>query len=504
MTTGQPNEPNRKAGDAAVPCRPNIVFILADDLGYGDVGCYGAEGVWTPHIDRVAAEGIRCTDVHSPSSVCTPSRYNLLTGRYCWRTWAKTGCIWWHDPILIDEGQTTLASMLQEQGYTTGLVGKWHLGFGRPDDPGFDPVLGLDPNGEIAPGPCEVGFDSFFGVPAIAQKPHFYIRDRHVVGLSPEDPIHVVADPTPEWTVPFDQRPRSHNPNLETVGGQDALYDHDQVTVDLTEEAVRYIETHAGDIQPFFLYFAVRNVHAPLIPAPEFRGTSECGAYGDFVHELDWSVGQVLQALDRAGIADDTLVVVTSDNGATQAHQPVAFVNNQGLRSNGPFRGQKSEVYEGGHRVPFIARWPGVIPANTSTDQTIALTDMLATFAALTGRPLGDEEGPDSFNVLPALLGTAGSAPLRPGLVHDSMMHQMFAVRAGRWKLIIGRGGGGIGAGWTGKPSIERFGSDEPPGQLYDLEADPSEQNNLYARCPDEVQLLTALLQGYRHDGRSR
>lgn len=483
---------------------PNIVFILADDLGYGDLGCYGASAVDTPHIDRVAAEGLRFTDAHSPSSVCTPSRYNLLTGRYCWRTWAKTGCIWWHDPMLIDEGQTTLASMLRERGYATGMVGKWHLGFGRPGAPGWGDLRGLDLNGPIAPGPCEAGFDSFFGVPAIGQKPHVYIRDHQIVNLAPEDPMQVVLDPEPQWMCHYLRRPRTNNPRLDTTGGAAAVYHHDNVTIDLTREAVAYIDQHARADKPFFLYFAVRNVHAPLIPHPNFRGTSRCGVYGDFVHELDWSVGQVLGTLDRLGIADDTLVVITSDNGATEHHRPVEFVNNEGLASNGPFRGQKTEVYEGGHRVPFIVRWPGRIPGGQCCDQLLALTDMLATFAALTGYTLGAEEGPDSFNLLPALLGEAGSTPIRPGLVHDSMMGQMHAMRSGEWKLIFGRGGGGLGAGWPGRPGVEHHRPSDPVAQLYNLADDPSERDNLYEKCPDIVARLTRLYHHCQHEDASR
>jgi len=486
------------------PRKPNILIILADDLGYGDVSCYGADRVRTPHIDRLAREGLRFTDAHAPSSVCTPTRYSLLTGRYCWRTWARTGCIWWHDPMLIEDDQTTVASMLRRQGYATGLVGKWHLGFGRPGCEGWDDLRGLSLNGPIAPGPCEAGFDTFFGVPAIGQKPHVYIRDHEVVNLDPADPMEIVLDPKPEWMVDFMRRPRTHNPELETQGGEAAVYEYEEVTKDLTREAVGFLEKHAGGDKPFFLYFAPRNVHAPLVPHPDFADTSDCGVYGDYVHELDWSVGEVLAAMDRLGLAEKTLVFFTSDNGATEHHRPAAFVDNEGLKSNGPFRGQKSEVYEGGHRVPLIARWPGEVPAGQDSGQLIALTDMLATLATLTGATLADEEGPDSFDMLPALLGQAGGGNLRPGVVHDSMMRQMFAMRADEWKLILGRGGGGIGAGWVGRPGIEHFGPSDPPGQLYNLAEDPVEQTNLYEKCPDIVARLTETFEGWDRAGRSR
>ncbi len=486
------------------PERPNIVLILADDLGYGDVGCYGASLVDTPHVDGLAASGLRFTDAHSPSSVCTPTRYTLLTGEYCWRTWAETGCIWWHDPLLVREGRPTLASMLRGQGYTTGIVGKWHLGFGRPGCEGWDDLRGLDPNGPIAPGPCEVGFDSFFGVPAIGQKPHVYIRDHEVVDLEPEDPMRIVLDERHEWMTDYRHRPRTHNPELETEGGASAVYDHDEVTKVLTREAVAFLERHAGGERPFFLYFAVRNVHAPLIPHPDFRGTSRCGVYGDFVHELDWSVGEVLGALGRLGLAGETLVIFASDNGATEHHRPVRFVSNEGLRSNGPFRGQKSEVYEGGQRVPLIVRWPGRVAPGGTSDQLIALTDMLPTLASLVGATLPAEAAPDGFDLLSAFLGEAGPRDLRPFVVHDSMMRKMFAVRSEEWKLILGQGGGGIGAGWVGRPGIEDFGPSEPPGQLYNLADDPAEGTNLYESCPDIVRRLTETFEACRQDGRSR
>ncbi len=483
---------------------PNIVFILADDLGFGDIGCYGAPSlVRTPNIDRIAREGIRFLDAHSPSSVCTPTRYNLLTGRYCWRTWAKTGCIWWHDPLLIDEGQTTIASLLKRQGYTTGMVGKWHLGFGRPGCDGWDDIKGLDPNASIAPGPCEVGFDSFFGVPAISQKPHIFIRNHDVVDLSPDDPMEIIPDTKPEWMTDYQQRPRTHNPNIDTDGGHAAIYSHEEVTKVLTREAVSFLEDHAGQANPFFLYYSARNVHSPLIPHPDFKHTSDCGVYGDFIHELDWSVGEILKSLDRLGISDDTLVIFTSDNGATEHHRPVEFVDNEGLRSNGPFRGQKSEVYEGGHRVPLIARWPGKIPSDRSSRQLIALTDMLATFAALTGTRLDPGEGPDSFNMLPALLDDIGNNNLRPALAHDSMMGQLFAIRSEEWKLILGQGGGGLGAGWLGKTGIEQFAPGDPPMQLYNLDDDVFEQQNLYRKYPDIVNRLKRLYEVYQNESQT-
>ncbi len=477
--------------------RPNIVFILADDLGYGDLGCYGATKVKTPNIDRMAKEGIRFTDAHSPSSVCTPSRYNLLTGRYCWRTWAKTGCVWMNDPLLIEEGRMTLPSLAKSAGYHTGCVGKWHLGFGKPGTPGWDNVLGPDLNGQLRPGPLQVGFDYFFGVPFVGQLPHVFIENGYVVDIESGDPIRLVADPRPAFGTDYLQRPRTENPDLRVTGGRRATYVQEDLAITLTQKAVAYIRENAR--HPFFLYFAHRNIHAPLCPNARFRGTSEIGMYGDFIHELDWSVGEVLHTLDQLGLAANTLVIFSSDNGAVSAgHRPLAGrVDYKGHKPNGIWRGQKTEVYEGGHRVPLLARWPGHTPAGVSSGQLLALTDMLATFSALLERPLPHDAGEDSVNMLPALLGRDGGAVLRETLVHDSWKG-LFAVRQGPWKLILGPGGGGIG--WQ---------ENQPPGsepslQLYNLADDPGETKNLCAEKPEIVARLKARLEKIQKAGRSR
>jgi len=486
------------------PRKPNIVFILADDLGYGDLSCQGADLVGTPNIDRLAREGIRFTDAHSPSSVCTPSRYNLLTGRYCWRTWARTGCIWIHDPLLIEDDQPTIASMLRSSGYTTGLVGKWHLGFGRPGAANWDDLSGVNLNGRIDPGPCEVGFDYFYGVPAVGQEPNVYIENHRVVGLDEDDPIELALDTDPAYWTDYYRRPRKRNPRIGMNGGAATRFEFNDLGVHLAGQAQRYIREQAGGEKPFFLYFAQRNVHTPLVPHPRFENTSEIGVYGDFINELDWSVGEILKTLEEEGILDETLIFFASDNGATERHTPVTHVNYNGHRANGPLRGQKSEVFEGGHRIPFIARWPGHIPAGTTSDQVLALTDMMATLAHLVGAPLPDSAGPDSFDMLPALLGRNGLAQIRPNCVHDSMRCCMFAIRSGEWKLILGQGGGGIGAGWNNKPGIERFSTSDPVFQLYNLEDDLAEEHNRYGDYPEIARRLVSEMEAIRREGRSR
>ena len=323
--------------------RPNVVFILADDLGYGDLSCYGATKVATPNIDRLAAEGRRFTDAHSPASVCTPSRYNLLSGRYAWRTWARTGTVWGNDPLMIEEDRFTLADLFKQQGYVTACIGKWHLGFGKPDTPGWDKILGPDYNRELKPGPLEVGFDYYWGFPHVGQKPHVIIENHRVLGLQEKDPLSILPDPRPSYDQDYLHRPRVGREGvarLEVEGGLHARYQHEDLAIMLTERAVRYIENQRGD-QPFFLYLAHRNIHGPLIPAKRFEGQSSIGVYGDFLLEFDWSVGQVLDALDNKGFTDNTLVIFSSDNGAVVTYGPVDRAEVNGHYVNGPFAARR-------------------------------------------------------------------------------------------------------------------------------------------------------------------
>jgi arylsulfatase A-like enzyme len=483
------------AAATASPARPNVVVILADDLGYGDLGCYGATRVQTPSCDRLARTGMRFTDAHSPASVCTPSRYNLLTGRYAWRTWEPHSCVWSDDPLLIETTRLTVPALLRTAGYHTACIGKWHLGFGAPGMPGWDDRLGPDYNGELKPGPLEVGFDYFFGVPHVSQFPHVFIENHRVVGLKPEDPLRLIPDPRTSGRKSYRDRLKL-TPAHKFSGGKGALYDEENLAVQLTEKAVAWIETRTSE--PFFLYFALRNVHAPLKPHPRFRGTSAIGIYGDFLHEMDWSVGQVLDALDRRGFTENTFVLFSSDNGAVQmGHRPTDTVDYQGHKANGPLRGQKTEAYEGGHRVPLLARWPNHIPPGSTSDALVALTDVLATISEFLGRPLPAAAGEDSFSFLPALLNRPPSGPVRNALVTSSM-NGVWAVRQGSWKLILGQGGGGIG--WD----ATKNNPNEPPCQLYSLAHDLAERVNLSARHPDKIAELKALLDRVRRTDRSR
>ena len=488
----------RSTAEAGTEKPPNIVFILADDLGYGDVSCYGATKVKTPHIDRLAHEGLRFTDAHSPSSVCTPSRYNLLAGRYCWRTWAGTSCVWSTDPLLVDTDRLTLPKLLGHNGYATACIGKWHLGFGRPGQEGWDDVYGLDYNRPLRPGPLEVGFDHFFGIPHVGQRPHVYIRDHDVVGRKPDDRIKVILDKDERYRLPYTERPREgHTPAHRFEGTEGFSYSHEDLATRLTQEAVGWLERQTAD-RPFFLYFAHRNVHTPIRPNPRFRGTSEIGAYGDFIHELDWCVGQILDTLDRQGLRGNTIVFFSSDNGAVaRGYRPADFVDYEGHRANGPWRGQKTEIYEGGHRVPFLVRWPGKIKPERTSSQLVATTDMLATVAELLGDTLPAGAGEDSFSFLPVLLDRTARRPVRDCLVNDSYTGEM-SIRQGPWKLILAQHGGGIGSkNRQDYPAL-------PPGQLFNLDRDPTESRNLYADYPGKVEQLTGLLQRTRESGRSR
>lgn len=477
---------------------PNIVFIFADDLGYGDVGCYGATKVRTPNIDRLAREGMRFTDAHSPSSVCTPSRYNLLTGRYCWRTWASTSCVWSTDPLLIDPDRLTLPKLLKRNGYTTACIGKWHLGFGKPGQEGWDDVYGPDYNKPLKPGPLEVGFDHFFGIPHVGQLPHVYIRDHEIVGRTSDDHIKLILDKKKGYRLPYTERPREgHTPWHKFEGTEGFSYSHEDLAIRLTNEAVSWLEGQTAD-KPFFLYFAHRNVHGPIRPNRRFRGTSEIGAYGDFIHELDWSVGKILDALDRKGLSDNTIVFFSSDNGAvSRGYKPADFVDYDGHRANGPWRGQKTEIYEGGHRVPFLVRWPGKIAAQSKSNQLVATTDMLATTAELMGESLPAGAGQDSFSFLPALLNRPAKNSMRNIIVNDSYTGEM-SIRQGPWKLILAQHGGGIGG--TNKKNDP----DLPPGQLFNLDSDPTELKNLYTTYPDKVEHLMGLLKQIKKSGKSR
>lgn len=482
---------------------PNIVYILADDLGYGDVSCYNsASRIQTPAVDRLAREGMRFTDAHTPSAVCTPTRYGILTGRYAWRTRLKYRVLDGFDPPLIEPHRLTVPKLLQQHGYRTGCVGKWHLGMqfysqsgapmpAVPVDRKSRPRSGseVDYSRAITGGPTERGFDWYFGISAsLNMSPFCFIEnDRPFV-------LPVIAQPRIQTEfISVDEGVRSPDFTITAVMPR------------LAGEAVRFIERQAEQPdQPFFLYAPLTAPHLPLAPNVEYRGTSQAGEYGDFVVETDAFVGAVLETLDRTQQAQDTLVIFTSDNGGLYhywtakeaddvANYKISargrYVQQFEHRGNAHLRGTKADIWEGGHRVPFIVRWPGKTPAGAQSRQLIELTDLLATCAAMLGTELPNGMGEDSRNILPALLDAEPGKPVREFAVHHSLWG-VFAIREGDWKLIPHRGSGGF----TRPRDIDPKQAGGPPGQLYQLSQDPSETRNVWEQHPEVVERLSLLL----------
>lgn len=470
--------------------RPNIVVILSDDLGYGDPSSYGDKKILTPHMDQLAREGMRFTNAHSPSSVCTPTRYGLLTGRYGWRSWNGTKTLWADDPLLIETSRLTLPKLLQQSNYRTAIIGKWHLGFGAPGTPGWDDMYGPDYNMPLVPGPLEVGFDYFFGIPHTGQHPHVFIENHNVVGLDPNDPIRIVLDR--HWQEQkHSYLERLGTPDHTFTGGSKALYKTDEVGVELTSRAVRWIEQQKHE--PFFLYFAHPAPHAPIIPNARFKNSSSVGPYGDLVTELDWSVGEILKALSRQGLSERTILIFTSDNGGvTTYREEIAEIN--GHRLNGPFFGQKGQVYEGGNRIPLMVKWPGTVVPGRTTGALISLTDLFATFADMLGTNLPLDAAEDSFSFLHVLRGAEPTKPVRKDLILDSW-NGVFGIRQGPWKLIFSADGGAVSSTTISDPSIHR---------LYNLDRDPGETADVSDRYPTLVACLSWHLRNIQFSGRSR
>ena len=449
---------------AGVNSRPHIVTILVDDMGYGDPQCYNPDSkIRTPAIDSLAAAGMRFTDAHAAGPLCHMSRYGLMTGRYPFRTNVSL----WPKQPLIEEGQMTVASMLKQQGYHTAMVGKWHLGF---RENGYEnPLPG---------GPIHVGFDSFFGIRASTDiPPYFYIRNDRAV----QPPTVPIAAGNSEGWSP-----------IQGAFWREGLIASDLQLKDVlprfTQEAVNVIQTHAqkDSDQPLMLYLAYPAPHTPWLPSPEFAGKSRAGMYGDFMEMVDANVGTVLKSLQESGLADNTLLIFSSDNGPTWYETDVERFQHD---SSGGWRGMKADAWEAGHRVPFIVRWPGVVKAGSRSAQTIDFTDVLATLAAVTGGTLGANDAPDSFDFSPALRGTQTDK----GLARKSILIQSGAgfmtVRKDGWKLIEGLGSGGFS-----EPRRIRPEPGQPNAQLYNLNDDPEEANDLFTTHPEKVRELRQLI----------
>ena len=425
---------------------PHIVYILADDLGYGDVSAFNAEAAWeTPHIDGIARDGMLFTDAHSGSAVCSPTRYGVLTGSYAWRTRLKSGVLWSYDEPLINEDELTVAKLLQEHGYSTACIGKWHLGLGWSYvTPERDSV---DFSKRITGGPLKVGFDYFFGITASLDiPPYVYIENDGVTALP--DRLTESSTKMGWW------RSGPTGPDFK----------HEEVLETLTDKAIEFIGNHARSKrqQPFFLYFPLTAPHTPILPTEQFQGSSGTNAYGDFVLQVDRTVGKILETLDTYHLADRTLVIFTSDNGCS----PEADFEELARFGHDPsagLRGAKADIFEGGHRIPFMVRWPGKIKPGSSSGQTICLTDLMATVAAITGETLPPEAGADSYNLLPVML-QQEKQPIREATVHHSV-NGSFAIRQGDWKLVLCGGSGGWSDPLPGSAEEAAL----PPFQLYNL-----------------------------------
>lgn len=466
-----------------VDAYPNIVVILADDLGYGDLSCYNKTShIKTDHIDALARQGIRFTDAHSSSAVCTPTRYSILTGGYAWRSRLKQWVLREWDPPLIQVNQLTLSSMLREKGYHTAAVGKWHLGWNWPTTDGVPAKkmngYNVDYSKPIQGGPLDYGFDYYFGDDVPNFPPYTFIENENAV-----------AQPTL-------MKPDS------LFGGNGQMAEGwklEKVMPAITAKAVEIIDRAAkNSAQPFFLYFALTAPHTPIAPSGQFKNKSKVGRYGDYVMQVDWSVGEVIQALQRNDLDENTLIIFTSDNGSPArdgtnfAGRIGSVTERYGHRPSGNLRGLKADIWEGGHRVPFIVSWKGKIDGNTTDDHTICSMDIMNTIANLVGYSLPGGVAQDSRNILPLFFGEEVNGLESRTLIHHSGSG-VFAVRHGDWKLILSNRSGGF----SDNLHKEGYGIDSP-GQLYNLSDDLGERNNLYDARPDIVRRLISIFETIR------
>ena len=466
--------------------RPSIIVVLADDMGFGDVRALNPDSkIPTPNLDALAASGMTFVDAHTPSSVCTPTRYGLLTGRYAWRGSLKRGVLDGYGEPLIEAGRPTVASFLKGHGYHTGMVGKWHLGLGFARGSEREEI---DFGRGVGDGPHTRGFDFSFIIPASLDfPPYVYIRNGQITRRT----VLQSAQSFPAFM--------RHGP----IGTD---LDPEKTLDDILGEAVGYLEERARHDTPFFLYVPLTAPHKPVLPARRFVGATSLGPYGDFIVQVDWTVGQLLAALEGQGLAENTLFVYTSDNGSFmyRRNEPDAEDHVQDSRiqayrashhtANGPWRGTKADIWEAGHRVPFFVRWPGVVTPGSRSDVTVCLTDVFATVAEIVGVSVPEDTAEDSFSLLPLLRGESERFKRAPVIHHSA--RGMFGIRDGRWKLVAGNGSGG-----REEPKGEPFGR---PYQLFDLEADPSETRDRLSEEPDVASRLEATLERNRSSGRSR
>ena len=483
---------------------PNILFILADDLGYGDVGCYNPKSkVPTPHLDQLALDGIRFTDAHSPSTVCTPTRYSVLTGRMAFRTGMSGVFTGAGGPCMIEGGRMTIGGMLQERGYKTALFGKWHVGMtfydkgGKPiNKNGLEAVKKIDYSRVIPDAPIHRGFDFFYGsvcCPTTDWLYAFIDGDR-----IPVPPTKIIdRGPLPKHPYSQDNRPGMIAPG----------YKMEEIDLQFLDKSLEFLDQHAKakTKSPFFLFHSTQAVHLPSFPADQFKGRTKAGPHGDFIFELDHIVGELLGALDKHGFADNTVVIFSSDNGP-EVPTVLSMRNDHKHDGARPWRGVKRDNWEGGHRVPFIARWPGKIKPGSTSSQTLCLTDLMATCAAITGAKIPEKAGEDSVNMLPALLSEDQGKPIRKYTLHQTISLAL-AIRRGPWKYLDHKGSGGNNYTRAGRWGMKKYivpeKAPQAPGQLYNLNSDPGETKNLYYKNPEIVKELKEKLEQFKESGRS-
>lgn len=476
--------------------KPNIIIIFADDLGYGDLSCFNPSSrIQTRHLDALAKEGMRFVDCHSSSALCTPSRYGLLTGRYNWRSRLKSSVLPGQASPLIEAGRETIPSLLKKSGYQTACVGKWHLGLGWKTKDGYELpetytdsnvdqdkcFAGIDFSAPIEGGPLSVGFDYFYGMPASLDQPPFVRIENNRVLVPPDHMTGVKNLARHNPSQPFDVEYGPAEPGFEPAA----------VVPEMDEKVLDLIDEYAAGDSPFFIYYPTLAVHGPLVPSEEFKGRSGLNAYADFVLQLDDMIGRVMKKLAEKNILDNTLILFASDNGCSPVANFPELIS-MGHNPSHIYRGWKADIWEGGHRVPFILRWSGHIPAGATCRQMICLTDVFSTLARITGTPYGDNAGEDSVSLIPLMEGK--DIPIREYIVHHAA-DGSFSIRKGPWKLELCRGSAGMRRPCTDK--------NMPPFQLYHLGGDVTEQYNLYGRHPEIEDELMGVLREYVEHGRS-
>jgi len=483
---------------AADDRKPNVIFILADDLGYGDIGAFGQKRIRTPNLDRMAAEGMKFTNAHAAAAICVPSRYSLLTGRMPYRNWSTTGVkgvrkqtkkgreiIHFPQPQLQHEpGRLNLATLMKRQGYATACVGKWHQGMSSK----------AEADGTLKMTPVDFGFDYYFGFDAPEQGPYAWIENKRFV----VPPTEIIDDHPGEGVTNPETQGAHWRKGLAAPG-----WEFEGYLYPLADKADAWLEKQTKNNAPFFLYYAIPAPHAPWATAGEFKGKSGAGQYGDYVMNVDAMTGRLLATLDTLKLRDNTIIVFSSDNGPVWYAQDIEKF---GHRAAGPWNGMKGALTDAGHRMPFIASWPGKIEAGSSCDELICFTDMMATMASLLGEKLPNDAGEDSFDISPLLRGEKPAQPIRTGMVHVNYGSYTLAIRDGDWKLILPSGVYAVQDGTItpdhvvetqGKGPNDKF-------QLYHLRTDPGEATNVFTQEPDKAKELFAVLKADIERGRSR